>query len=354
VLDVPIIAVFAFMAFVATFHPMVVVILSRLFGHTERATVSVGSGPQLFTLHLNRTRYCIRTFPGFDSVQTEESRSMGAGFIASGLIGLTLTFGLLIFTVYSARRGSPLPTPDGIVVSEVRQGGAAWEAGIRPGFRLLLLNNRPIRSGDELIDAGGGKRDFLLRAQPPGGKPQTYRLTPRRRPWYKNRNIGIRFTESARSPARETTLRHDLRSAGQRIRREVKAAWAQSPKRHVHRALLQSTNASLIAFLLSAIGMYLTITGITFIVGGSYVIGSRVTPVLLAVLALLRPGLVVVDGVVMVLALALLREKRYAGLVTLGLVIYLLFVVIVPLANGFNIGVFQFIRESRGLGLLWA
>jgi serine protease Do len=73
------------------------------------------------------------------------------------------------------RRQYQIPSRiDGILVTGVKQGGAAWQAGIRPGAVIREVNQLPVDSLDDLDGIQWGESETLVRIWHQGGS--TYRV----------------------------------------------------------------------------------------------------------------------------------------------------------------------------------
>jgi S1-C subfamily serine protease len=73
------------------------------------------------------------------------------------------------------RRQYQIPSRiDGILVTGVKQGGAAWQAGIRPGAVIREVNQLPVSSLDDLDGIQWDDGETLVRIWYQGGS--TYRV----------------------------------------------------------------------------------------------------------------------------------------------------------------------------------
>lgn len=79
----------------------------------------------------------------------------------------------------------------------VREGGPAWEAGLRPGDRILRVDNEPVRDFQtlaRLVRAAGGGELSLLVSSPGDREPRTLHVRPRPLP-VADAGFGLRLHE---------------------------------------------------------------------------------------------------------------------------------------------------------------
>jgi regulator of sigma E protease len=153
---------------------------------------SLGFGPRLFGWHWRGTDFRLSLVPlgGFVMVAgqdpndhrypPEESlHSKSAGQRAlfwSGGVLMNALFALIVFPLVF-RAGVSFESP---VLGAVERGSAAWEAGLRPGERVVEVAGKPVRSFQTMAIevALHGGRPLELRVEAPDGTSRVVTTTP--------------------------------------------------------------------------------------------------------------------------------------------------------------------------------
>jgi regulator of sigma E protease len=144
---------------------------------------SLGFGPRVLSWVRGTTRYQLALVPigGYVRMAGEEGRPAGAEvasdhlwakpvgqrfFIYSGGVLMNVLFGLIVFPILFAR-GVPFTEP---VIGDVLPGGPAWQARLRPGTRVLEVNQQPIFEFGHVLTqvALGDPQATTLLVQAPG------------------------------------------------------------------------------------------------------------------------------------------------------------------------------------------
>ena len=144
---------------------------------------SLGFGPRIVSKKIGMTEYMISSIPlgGYVKMVGEEPDAklddslIPLSFSHKGLLkrslivlagpAFNLLLSVVIFFVFFQVSGLPIMDPE---VGEVQEGMPAYEAGIRPGDRVVSIDGKPVNEWDEmaaLIKRSGGRplRIELLR-----------------------------------------------------------------------------------------------------------------------------------------------------------------------------------------------
>jgi regulator of sigma E protease len=110
--------------------------------------------------------------------------------ISAGVV-MNVLFGVLCFTYVHLRGRPEMPA----VVGSVLAGMPAYDAGLRPGDRVLRVDGRPIRAYTDLqksmIFSGKDQRLTLEVERPGEAEPRSFEVTPRLRPGALGPTIGL-------------------------------------------------------------------------------------------------------------------------------------------------------------------
>ena len=165
-----------------------VLILFHEFGHFSVArlcgvgvqTFSLGFGPKLWSKKVGETEYCLCAFPlggyvrmvGDDPTEAVAEEDKARSFLAATLpkkiaivvAGPVFNFILAFFVFWGLFMvGVPLLTPD---VGEVDEGAAAFVGGMKPGDKIVSINEKPITQWDEIREtiqeSNGSTLRFLV------------------------------------------------------------------------------------------------------------------------------------------------------------------------------------------------
>jgi regulator of sigma E protease len=157
---------------------------------------SLGFGPRLFGVVWRGTdfRLSLVPFGGYVMVAGQDpndrrypareslwAKTVGQrALFWSGGVLMNLLFALIAFPLVF-RAGVAFPAP---VIGRVATGGAAWEAGLQPGERIVAIGGKKVRSFDNLVVeaalVGGRNVDLLVRA--PDGAERTVTVLPQWNP----------------------------------------------------------------------------------------------------------------------------------------------------------------------------
>ncbi len=153
---------------------------------------SLGFGPRLFGRVWRGTdfRLSLVPFGGYVMVAGQDpndrrypareslwAKSVGQrALFWSGGVMMNLLFALVAFPLVF-RAGVSFHAP---VVGRVVAGGAAWEAGLQPGDRILAIGDKQVRSFDNLVveAALAGGRTVDLRVRPASGDERVVTVLP--------------------------------------------------------------------------------------------------------------------------------------------------------------------------------
>lgn len=150
-----------------------VVVISHEFGHFLLAKVngihvvefSVGMGPNIFSFQKGETKYSLKLFPiggacmfeGEDGLETKEGEEPGEGsFLKASVWGRISTvfagpfFNFILAFIIALIMVNMVAMRDP-VATQVVEGGAAMEAGLQDGDRILSLDGERIHLYDEIL-----------------------------------------------------------------------------------------------------------------------------------------------------------------------------------------------------------
>ncbi len=179
-------------------------ILFHEFGHFSVArlcgvgvqTFSLGFGPKIFSKKMGETEYCLCAFPlggyvrmvGDDPSEEVAPEDKERSFLAATLpkkiaivvAGPFFNFILAFFVFWGLfMAGVPLLTPD---VGEVDKGSAADVGGLKPGDKILSINDKEITQWEEiretLQEGNGSALRFVISRV---GAKQVLTITPMRK-----------------------------------------------------------------------------------------------------------------------------------------------------------------------------
>jgi len=134
------------------------------------SSFSIGFGPALIKRQRRGVTYALRALPfggfvGFPDVETDSSiapndpdllrnRPIPQQALVTAA-GVLANFALALIVLFAQAGISGLPTaPDpGVLVAMVQPGGAAEQAGLRPGDRILAIDDVPLQAGQPGVSA---------------------------------------------------------------------------------------------------------------------------------------------------------------------------------------------------------
>lgn len=152
-------------------------VFSHEFGHFFAAkksgvTVeefSIGMGPKIMSWGRKGTRYSLRVFPigGYVKMLGEEEKAKGEGAYYSKPLGkrmaiilagpvMNIILAILLFSIIFYIVGTPTT-----VIDKVMEGYPAEKSGIRPGDRVVYINDQRVESWEKLqllVSASKGER----------------------------------------------------------------------------------------------------------------------------------------------------------------------------------------------------
>lgn len=149
-----------------------IVVIAHEFGHFLLAKAngihvvefSVGMGPNLFSFQKGDTKYSLKLFPiggacmfeGEDGLQTAEGESGEGSFLNANVWARISTviagpvFNFIIAFIVALIMVNMIAIRDP-VASDVADGGAAQEAGLQPGDRILSLNGEKVYLYEDIL-----------------------------------------------------------------------------------------------------------------------------------------------------------------------------------------------------------
>lgn len=149
-----------------------IVVIAHEFGHFLLAKAngihvvefSVGMGPNLFSFQKGDTKYSLKLFPiggacmfeGEDGLQTAEGEPGEGSFLNANVWARISTviagpiFNFIIAFIVALIMVNMIAIRDP-VVSDVTDGGAALEAGLQPGDRILSLNGEKVYLYEDIL-----------------------------------------------------------------------------------------------------------------------------------------------------------------------------------------------------------
>lgn len=153
-----------------------IVVISHEFGHFILAKANgihviefaVGMGPNIFSFQKGDTKYSLKLFPiggacmfeGEDGVVAADGKETEGSFLKASVWARIATvlagpvFNFILGYIVALAMVSMLASGDAIrdpVASTVIEGGAAEEAGIQPGDRIISLNGEKIHLYEEIL-----------------------------------------------------------------------------------------------------------------------------------------------------------------------------------------------------------
>src|SRR5688572_13326646 len=180
---------------------------------------SLGFGPRIFGWKRGATTYQLALLPlgGFVRMAGEDrfgsgeafhpdelgAKSVGQRFlIYSGGVLMNVVFGLVVFPLVLFY-GVPFEEP---LVGSVAPGGPAWQAGLRPGTRVLEVNGQPIVGFHYIaneVALGPPEGAHLLVLEPDASAPREFVIQPRY-----DKSVGFNRLEIA--PAFDPSMRLEV------------------------------------------------------------------------------------------------------------------------------------------------
>jgi membrane-associated protease RseP (regulator of RpoE activity) len=174
-------------------HEMGHFLFAKLF-KVKVLKFSLGFGPRVFGFRRGETDYCVSAIPfggyvkmlGEDPTEELDPRDHGRAFtdkklyqrflIVFGGPLFNLVFPILIYFIYFASQSTLLPSSIGTVIA----GRPAWEAGLRPGDRIVGIDGARVRYWEDVLEtiSASPGRELRLSIEREGKLIPELRVTP--------------------------------------------------------------------------------------------------------------------------------------------------------------------------------
>ncbi|MDR2044363.1 MAG: RIP metalloprotease RseP [Clostridium sp.] len=224
-----------------------VVVLSHEFGHFLLAKLngihvvefSVGMGPTIVSLKKRDTKYSVKLLPiggacmfeGEDGRTLKEGERSSGSFLDAGVwrrISTVLAgpiFNFLLAYLIAVVIVNIVPSWEP-VASQLTEGGAAMEAGLRPGDRILSINGERIYLYDEILlfSRMNDGKEVAIRYERNGEKYET-KLTPQ---WDEEQGkymLGIAYSTDFAESKRFGSFRYAWYEMRYSVKATYKSLW---------------------------------------------------------------------------------------------------------------------------------